>query len=244
MSELFDADDHGHQQTQETQIEGNPYETLVGEGKKFKTPEDLAKAKLESDSFINKLKGELQEMRTELQSRLTLEEMMDKIRSQEPPAGEMQNTTQQEPGPSESTNDLEQRVRKLLEEERSKESRERNIKTVRDTLKQRFGADYNNRLKSLAQSLEVSESFLTDMAGKSPQAFIALVEGSSKTDTSPSGAPPRSSMDVNHSMNEASRKNWAYYSNLRKQDPRSYFSAKVQAEIHKEAMRQGPKFYE
>ena len=239
MSELFDTEDPGNENN-----DNNPFETLVGDGKKFKTPEDLAKAKIEADSFIDKLKGELQEMRTELQSRLTLEEMMDKIKPQEP-AGEMPTTTQQEPGPSEAKEvNLQEEVRRLLSEEKSKEQRTQNIETVRSTLKERFGSDYNNRLRSLSQELSVSEKFLSDMAATSPQAFLRLVDSSNQSRQTPTGAPPRSSMDVNTQMNEGSRKNWAYYSNLRKSDPRSYFSAKVQAEIHKEAMRQGPKFYE
>jgi len=41
-------------------------EELVGEGKKFKTVEDLAKGKLEADSFIAQLEGELKGVKGDL----------------------------------------------------------------------------------------------------------------------------------------------------------------------------------
>ena len=36
----------------------DPLQELVGEGKKFKSIEDLAKSKVEADRFIDKLKSE------------------------------------------------------------------------------------------------------------------------------------------------------------------------------------------
>src|SRR4029450_8159059 len=59
----------------------NYLEELVGEGKKFKTPEDLARGKAESDSFIERLQKELHGLRNELKSRLQLEEVVDRISS-------------------------------------------------------------------------------------------------------------------------------------------------------------------
>ena len=45
----------------------NVLETLVGDGKKFKTPEDLAKGKVEADAFIETLKNQIGLMKQEME---------------------------------------------------------------------------------------------------------------------------------------------------------------------------------
>jgi hypothetical protein len=78
----------------------NPLEALVGEGKKFKTAEDLARGKLEADNFVKQLQTELATLREDLNGRIKLEEFMDRL-EKTPTAtanGNSQNTTSNEPG--------------------------------------------------------------------------------------------------------------------------------------------------
>ena len=51
-------------------------EQLVGEGKKYSNPEELAKAYFNADGFINHLKNETGSLREELEKRMTLEELL------------------------------------------------------------------------------------------------------------------------------------------------------------------------
>src|SRR5688572_24600607 len=53
----------GEEKTNETTKTTNPLADLVGENKKFKTVDDLAIGKLQSDAFIQKLQDENKELR-------------------------------------------------------------------------------------------------------------------------------------------------------------------------------------
>jgi len=56
-------------------------DTLVGEGKKFASIEALAAGKAESDKFIEQLQGELKGLRTDLDKRLSQEEILEEIKT-------------------------------------------------------------------------------------------------------------------------------------------------------------------
>ena len=73
----------------------NYLEELVGEGKKFKDPVALARSKVESDRHIAKLESELKAIRTDMNSRLSLEDLVTKLASARP-----------EPSPPASSGDL------------------------------------------------------------------------------------------------------------------------------------------
>lgn len=223
------------------------FDDLVGEGKKFKTPQDLAKAKIEADRFIEQLKKEADEARTELRSRLTLEELSEQLlsrtveRNPGTPPQEVNRSQDDKPAPAV---DLKAEVKRLLEEERSKGNREANIAKTRQALKDRFGGDYNATLRQIAEDLNVSDKFLADTAASAPEAFLRLVDSVRAPDTNRPMAPPQGNVDTSKQFNQTLNKNNAYYQKMRKEDPKLYFSKKVQVELHNEAMRQGSKFFD
>ena len=72
--------------SEENQDQGSNNESLVaalvGSGKKYATLEELAKSRLEADSFIDTLKSENAELRKEQSSRTTIMDVMDAIKAQ------------------------------------------------------------------------------------------------------------------------------------------------------------------
>lgn len=222
------------------------FDDLVGEGKKFKTPDDLAKAKAESDRFIEQLKREAEEARTELRSRLSLEELSEQLlsrtveRNQATTPEEVNRKQEENPAPI----DLDKRLEEFFEQKTAKQRRDENIQKTREALKERFGGDYNATLRQIAEELSVSDKFLADAAATSPKAFLQLVDSVRAPDNNRPLTPPQGTVDTSKQFNQQLNKNNAYYQKLRKEDPKTYFSKKVQTEIHNEAMRQGAKFYD
>lgn len=216
------------------------FEDLVGEGKKFRDPDAAAKKIVHADQHISNLEKELAEMRTELQTRLTVEEMMGKLEQKREPTREMLETNRQETG---KEIDLSAEVQKLMKQEKEKDRREANISAARAGLKERFGADYNQRLKSIAEELSVSEEFLSQMAASSPSGLLKLVDSVAKPDDNRPISPPKGSVDP-FKISSPDRKSKAYYDKIRKEDPGLYFSRRVQNEMHAEAVRQGASFYQ
>jgi len=246
MADLFDAGD-------KTQNPAPVLEDLVGEGKKFADVNALAKAKVESDAFIETLKAETAEMRAELQARKTLEEMMEKIPSAQAPNSETSTTPRQEPASiagllvKETTDapNLSEEVKKLLKAEKENDRVASNIEATRAGLVERFGADYNTKLASIASTLEVSEDFLREMGKKSPSGFLKLIDSVAEPDSKRSSAPVTGSVDTARVAAQAhtGAKNKAYYTNLRKTDRATYMSRAIQAEMHDEMIRQGNAFF-
>lgn len=216
------------------------FDDLVGAGKKYADPDAAAKKIVHADKHITNLETELAELRVELQARTTLESMLDKLKTPDT-TERAPNTDRQEPG-SISNVDLASEVQKLLQAEKSKEKKATNIETARTELKKRFGADYNAKLKAIAETLDVTPNFLTDMATTSPSGFLKLIDSVAKPDPNGVGLPPQS-FDLSKGGADPNVKNKTYFDNIRKTDLNAYFSRKVQTEMHEQAMKLGSAFY-
>lgn len=222
------------------------FDDLVGPDKKFKTSDDLARSKIEADRFIDQIKAENEQFRTELRARTNLEELADRI--SKGPNGELR-TPPQEPARRQDDNapaptDLKSEVKRLLDEERGQASRQANLDAARLGAKERFGGDYTATLRQIAEELSVTDKFLTDIAASSPAAFLKLIDSVRAPDKNIPSAPPQSSLDTSRNFSSQNRKNNAFYSEMRKKDPNLYFAKRTQNEMHREALAQGQKFYE
>lgn len=218
------------------------FEDLVGEGKKFKDPDALAKKVVHADKHIDNLEQELAEMRTELSARLKVEEMLDKFKpAPAEPTREVPAHNPQEPGSKEI--DLTAEVQRLLRAEKDKDKRDHNIEATRDGLKERFGPDYNQRLLEIAGDLSVSKDFLTQMAASTPTGFFKLIDSVAERDNTRPLHAPQPNRDPLKTQSTQNRKNSAYFQELRREKPDLYFSRRVQNEMHQEAVKQGASFY-
>lgn len=219
------------------------FEDLVGAGKKYADPDAAAKKIVHADKHISNLETEMAELRAELQAKTSLEAMLDKLNKPQVPTAQVPDTNRQEPGSSNTPTDLAAEVQKLLRAEKDKDKRESNLTAVRAELKNRFGADYNAKLIAIADQLDVTPKFLTDMATTAPAGFIKLIDSVAAPDNNRPTNAPQPSFDLARGGIQSNTKNKAYYDNIRKTDRNAYFSRKVQAEMHDQAMKLGSDFY-
>ena len=221
----------------------NPLETLVGEGKKFKTVDDLAYGKLESDRFIAKLLKEQEEMRSELKERLTMEEAIRKMSEQNRPREEEPRVQSREDESEDrrvSLTDVEKLVQTKISEDRELSKLNANLASVKDELIRAYGPNYADKVRTKLRILGVGDDWGNNLAATQPRAFLNLVvdnqtRGSDDVSPPVSGlrtAPPRSGA-----------RNYGDYQKLRKENPGDYFSTKVQMQMHKDATEQGDDFY-
>lgn len=225
---------------------------LVGEGKKFKTPDDLAKAKLESDRFIEKLQNEQRELREELAKRLSAEEALR--RAQE--AGsrvEQGATTPQTPPPQrqpEQPTDISSEVEKALNRRDQQKTVQSNIEQVTSKMTSTYGSvdKASEVIQQKAQELGMSVAKLQEIASENPKAFFTLLGVNDKAPE----APKTSSWG--NTKNTAAMKSgtpgstvtpgtYKWYQEIRKADPASYYSPRVQLQMDKDAREKGEKFY-
>ena len=227
--------------TQQPQTEvsgGGLINTLVGEGKKFKTVEDLAKGKQESDMFISQLQDELKEMRSALEERTKLQHALDAI---EPP----RNQSKVEGYPQGSqldSEELEKIVdsRLALASENKKASE--NLKAADEMLIAKFNGDKEKAKQFLitkAQELGVGVDFLASAAAKNPHAALHLL-GFEAKHTTPN-VSTKSSVNTDapsFTPNGTKEGTKEYFEEIRRTDKHRYFSSKVQQEIF-EARKKG-----
>lgn len=236
----------------------NPLEELVGEGKKFKTPEDLARGKLEADAFIKRLEGELQGLRNELNTRQTLEQLMDKMAANGGSNADSSNqlTSNQTSNNGDGTKSFtEDDVMRIVESKLSEAEKIRvqnnNLSLVRNALTERYGNDFVSKLKESAQHLGVDETFLQEMAKNQPKAFLKLIASEEASGGSPTNSTnnslfitPPNGQNLRSDFKPSAGRTKSYYDQLKAKSASEYWSPAVQNQMHKDALSLGEKFFD
>jgi len=168
MPDVFSGDN------QSPPSDASAFEQLVGAGKKFSDPESLAKGKLASDTHIQNLEGQLAEMRKDLDARLTAEEQITRLLSEQ-----NQNSQERPNGgettPSLSREELAELVRNTVQDTNSETQATANLQKANDRLVELYGENASGKLKAKAAELQLSVDFLKDVARKSPSAFFNTI---------------------------------------------------------------------
>jgi len=231
------------------EIPENPFETLVGDGKKYRDSDELAKAKFHADKAIADRERELSTLREELNKRLTAEQLLEQVRQQ------AQNPGTHTPSPPITANEketppvnFEAEVRRIMEERETIGKVNANLEQVANRLVELYGSEdaASVIVNARARELGVSPQFLRSVAEQSPKAFFAQV-GLTQDQSAPKATPGVTKSDVQSAinMNPGSPKagSYGYYENLRQTNPKMYFNAKTQVQMHKDAMDKGDAFY-
>lgn len=237
QNDLFTADD--------TTVS---FDQLVGEGKRYANGDILAKSKIEADKAIKLREQELAELRAELNTRLSLEEFLAKTSANVSTQGNnppVEQTPQKvEATPSVSKDEVMNLVREALSTEKTKQTVSQNVDSVRSTLQKQWGNNWNKHLEDKVTELGIGKEFLSDIAGRSPQAALALLGVSSQENKKPTnpnaGMPPQSGMSALPSAGDDYTngvRNRNYWEKLRASDPKTYHSKEKVLERYNDMMK-------
>lgn len=241
--------------------EDNPLSAFVGEGKKYKSEVDLAKAVLEKDRFIARLKGENAELRVDVKTKARVEETVDQLlraRNIQTPAvnadgqpsvnnsGTPDNNSMQNQNAPGLTID---QVRELLEEDRKKTGAQQNIANARKQLVELFGTPEaaQQAVKKVAKDIGESQEFIDSLAARNPAVLLQLVKKAAAEDQSKEASlfPSVNTAGFNKSTPSSlnGTKTKAHYDAIKKNNPSQYWSAAIQGQMHKDAMKLGAAFF-
>jgi hypothetical protein len=218
-------------------------DTFVGEGKKYKDNDAVAKALVEKDNFIARVLEEKRQLEADHRAALNQKAFDDRIK-----ALEQAQTLQPEPSvtqvaPPTPNVDIEDVVQKAIAQREAQNLRTRNLMEVKDKLIETLGDDYANKVKNRAQELHISMEKLNEMAADAPNAFFALI-GLAPRAQSMEVAPPATRHNAAAFAPTTTEKANAFYSQLRKEKPTEYWSPRVQMEEYNQLKKLGPeKFY-
>lgn len=232
----------------ETTPNTNALELLVGEGKKYKTVEELAEAYANADRHIGELKTDLQSTREFISEEL---KKLAEQRNAAPPANPNPETgSNPTPAPvapsGAEVEDLDTRIAKALENRETLTRLQTNANTVQEILVERLGGvqEAASAVIAKARELGLQPSDMKELAAKSPKAFLATMGISDEKPSSNSTPAPRSDVNPNNVNAGGPKPNtYAYYEQIRKSDPKLYWSPKTQAAMHKAAQEMGEAFF-
>lgn len=210
----------------------NYLEELVGDNKKFKTPEELARGKAESDAFIEQLKTEQEQLRNELQTRLNLEQFLDQLKTAVPKLNndDSQDHHQQQPDKSVmSAEELAALVRSQVQQMKTQESAQSNLNIFSEKLRLAHGPNAATKLRSQASELGMTVDEVKALAARNPNAALKMLGVGEQRSVDNFTAPPRSQ---SMSLPPGQKRGASYFEHLRKTLPSNeYFSPKIQNEM-------------
>ena len=221
---LFDNDGSNNQSV---------IEQLVGEGKKFKDAEALARGKMEADTYIETLKKELEASKAELAKQNHAAELLEELRRNKDkeltPSDDDKGAPQNRDDTKSDKGDVDFKalVKEVLSEQDTEQRVAKNVALVNETLTKMWGDKAQEQLKAKAAELGVSMDFLKSTAGTSADAFFRLIGEKAKVDS----LKFESSSVRTESLPSSGEKTWEYYQKLRKENPQLYRSNKIQQEI-------------
>ncbi len=237
---------------QDEQIDDNGdaiLQTLVGEGKKYKTEADLARAAIYKDNHIKRIEEENRKLREATMEAKTTNEILQALKAQQNKEdtsngndnsrsrSESENGNNQ--APSLTVDEVAERVVAALEAKTTKKTQEENLAYVKNELVKNFGPEYPSVIRQKANELGLDDTMATEMARKSPKAFFNLLG------VNPA---PRQNVAPNPSVRTQAtstgpERDFAYYEKIRKTDERKYMSREVQNALLADAFRLGERFY-
>ena len=229
----------------------NYLEEFVGEGKKFKTPEDLAKSKAHADALIDTLTKKQDELRSdylrvleESKTRAKLEDLINQMESKRQPPTGIEPEAKGEANIDLKTVE-ELFSRKFQETENQKKERE-NYSLVESKLKERYGNNFADVLKDQIADLGLSPDEVNFMAKKNPKVLIKALGLEQKQQTQQNMFPttPRSTHlpDGFRQSDQNVKRTWSYYQKLKETNPKSYYSPKTNTQMVADQLALGAEF--
>lgn len=250
---LFESDQDLEEDTSATNEGADHLADLVGEGKRYRDAQALAKAVKDKDEFIERLKKENATARSALRGEQKIDEFLDKLKTiKTPVAGATNqdgtNPDQKKHEPAPMNNETETKgltaveVEQILERREAARKAENNLREALELAKGAFGANFGATLKAKAEELGVSQEYITDVAKTSPQAFARLVgaQGGNKGSAGPAQTVVNSAALKD---NKGNVKNSQYYKELRKKiGDAEFFKPQIQNEIFRQVKALGDAF--
>lgn len=222
------------------------FDDLVGESKKFKDPEALARGKWHADRTIELMEKRMDELRTEYTkereqnlTRAQLEEVIAKF-SKQPLASNENPNVNEENKPVFNPAELETLVATNYQKMKDLERQNANYQSVQEKAMARYGANYKQHLADTMNDLGLTPAELESMAKNNPKVFVKTFGLDQLPQGSGYQAPPRSGTPFQPTG--GNHKTWSYYQEMKKNKPKEYFDQKTQNKMSEDYAALGDKF--
>tara|TARA_R100000742_G_C4257760_1_gene75614 strand:+ start:220 stop:963 length:744 start_codon:yes stop_codon:yes gene_type:complete len=240
MSDVFET-----KEVETTEVKEPGYlEKMVGEGQKYANVEELAKGAIHGNDYINKLEGELAELRGELDKRLTAEEVAQQIKRETQEQQAQLQMTRENTTSQLDEESLSKLISNTIEQKDVQKQADSNIQAVDKRMKELYGADKaKDIVQQKAQQLGVPVDKLAEIAATSPEMFFNSIGISqSQSQPTPTTTVSTTNTEAVQTMNSATQAEegtWDYFEQLRRANPKEYFKPATQQKLFKMRQEKG-----
>lgn len=238
-------------QNDQIQIDQNKnyLDELVGEDKKFKTVEDLARGKAEADMYIDHFKGlhdnlreDYKRLKSEYDAGPSLKELIDQFKSSKESNNDNTQIVNEDKSVTLDSAKIEELIRNQIQQTKQTDTEEQNYNLVQAKLIEMYGPNYANTLKQQISQLGLTADFVNDLARKHPNVLFKTLGLDGQRQTETFQAPPKSTNQIDHFGSNTPKRTWSYYEKIRKTEPTRYFDPKTQDQMFKDAVALGDSF--
>lgn len=217
---------------------------LVGEGRKYKDEESLAKAYMELDSFAETLKGENKELRDKVAGAKTLDDVLARLKQPEASANDKGAAS----GPQGLTADaIVQIVEQTVTGLETKRSAADNLTRADAKMRELYGEKAEAVYASKANTPQLRAA-LKQLASVDPDAFVKLFDpGQPQAKATQADAGGSTNTEALKNVNQSGRATdptaKEYYDHIRKTDRKKYYSTEFQLQMSRAAQANPEKFF-
>jgi len=225
----------------DTQTQSEMVAALVGEGKKYKTVDDLAKAYVNADDFIEQLKAENRELKEKVVATKTIDDVLERLKQQQ------SQSVDQPTNGSIAPSDLARLVEQTVTGMETKKQRESNLLKADAKMKEVFGEKAAEKFAEVAATPDLKRVYM-ELASVDPDKFVSLFAGTNVLkNTASADASGGVNTTVNYSStNQGGRVNTPgtkeYFDNVRRTNPSVYYGQEFQLKMDS-SVRSNPDLY-
>lgn len=246
MSIFQETPDQGTQAQPQTQT-GWLDKVVAEKGEQFRDPEQLAKSVFNANMHIKQLEEENARYKEEQVRSEYSKQLLEELRKQQPASGEPTRLEHTNAGgtpeatPQNGPEDIKKLVDEAIANREHTRTREQNLAKADEEMRKLFGDQAEAELTKRASELGVDKKYLADVAATSPTAFLRMLGEVPKVQAN---STPTSSVNTASLMsNNSGKRNWRFYQDLRKSDPKRYRTSQVQMQMEKDYAELGEAFW-
>lgn len=221
-------------------------EDLVGEGRKFQSPEELARGKYISDVYIKQLESRLDEMREDFKkvrddnvSRAKLEELIEDLTQRQQLASSDNQKANEDRQPAINPDDIKSLVSSEVQNIASAARRAENFNIVRKKLQEHFGSNYQVHVKQQVEDLGLTSEEFNEIARSNPKVLFRTLGLDAPSPRDNFQPPLPSSQRRDTFAPNTQKRDWDYYEDMRLKNPDLYHDRKTYVQIQKDVLEQG-----
>lgn len=244
--------------TEVSLVQDNPLNELVGEGKKYKTPEELAKAYKHADDHIKRVETENTTLRE--QQLKKVDEVLEAVKNgvitaASPAPSNAQPHNGSAPSVALDEDAIKSIVTSVLVTEKTQTTQKQNRQDTLAKLSAFYGSEElaKRAINKVASESPSLKKTLDDLAFNTPDAAIKLVtslvnkDAFSSTPPLPGAQPSAVVLGAEGSQQIVGAITWSAAQKLRRENPAAYNSAEFQSKLVEAADKceaQGKNFYQ